>query len=153
VQWSDGRVQEPDPPTAAELETLALELAAGAAEVVRAGRAASFTVDAKSNDTDLVTEVDRASERWLVDTLAQRRPGDRVLGEEGGAQGSAASARVRWVIDPIDGTVNFVLGIPQYAVSVAAEVDGTVIAGAVRPSTPAVAVVPTCARRVSDRAG
>ncbi len=130
AEWSDGRVHEPDPPTASQLETLALELAAGAAEVVRAGRASSFRVDAKSNDTDLVTEVDRATERWLVDTIARRRPGDRVLGEEDGAQGSD-SARVRWVIDPIDGTVNFVLGIPQYAVSVAAEVDGTVMAGAV----------------------
>ena len=47
-----------------------------------------FRVDAKSNATDLVTEVDRASERWLVDTIAQRRPGDAVLGEEGGAHGT-----------------------------------------------------------------
>lgn len=129
--WSDGRVHDADPPLAADLETLARELATGAAEVVRAGRASGFRVDAKSNDTDLVTEVDRASERWLVATIAGRRPGDRVLGEEGGDHGTDTAARVRWVIDPIDGTVNFVLGIPQFAVSVAAEVDGVVVAGAV----------------------
>jgi myo-inositol-1(or 4)-monophosphatase len=116
-------------PSGAELEALAVELALGAAEVVRAGAAGRVEVDAKSTDTDLVTQVDRASERWLVDELARRRPADAVLGEEGG--GRPGSSGVRWVVDPIDGTVNFVLGLPHYAVSVAAEVDGAVVAGAV----------------------
>lgn len=113
----------------AELEAVAVELARGAARIARAGRDSTLSVDAKSTATDLVTEVDRRTERWLIDEIARLRPGDAVLGEEGGnRQGSTA---VRWVLDPIDGTVNFVLGLPQYAVSVAAEVDGRAVAGAV----------------------
>jgi myo-inositol-1(or 4)-monophosphatase len=114
------------------LAGLARDLATGAAEVVRAavgaGNAAS-AVSAKSTATDLVTEVDRASESWLVEQLCATRPDDAILGEEGGEREGRSA--VRWVLDPIDGTVNFVLGLPQYAVSVAAEVDGVVVAGAV----------------------
>jgi myo-inositol-1(or 4)-monophosphatase len=124
----------------AELESLAVELAEGAAQVVRDGRRRTLVVAAKSTDTDLVTEVDRDTERWLVEQLARRRPADSVLGEEGGEHGTSSEGTepgaVRWVLDPIDGTVNFVLDIPQYAVSVAAEVDGRVVAGAVcNPAT------------------
>jgi myo-inositol-1(or 4)-monophosphatase len=112
-----------------ELERLAVELAEGAARIVREHHAGGLSVSAKSTDTDLVTEVDRAIERWLVDQLAERRPDDAILGEEGG--GRPGTSGVRWLLDPIDGTVNFVLGIPSYAVSVAAEVNGAVVAGAV----------------------
>jgi myo-inositol-1(or 4)-monophosphatase len=118
--------RRPDP---AELEGLAVELAEGAAAVVRRLRNDHLAVSVKSTATDLVTEVDQATERWLIEQLAARRPGDAILGEEGG--GHRGSTGVRWLLDPIDGTVNFVLGIPHYAVSVAAEVDGTVVAGAV----------------------
>lgn len=113
-------------------------LAQGAAQVVRDGRGADVVRDgrncglevaAKSTPSDLVTEVDRRTERWLVAEIARYRPGDAVLGEEGGDH--AGTTGVRWVLDPIDGTVNFILGIPQYAVSVAVELDGEVVAGAV----------------------
>jgi myo-inositol-1(or 4)-monophosphatase len=114
----------------AELERLAIELATGAADVVRTARESPLSVSSKSTTTDLVTAADRESERWLVEQIARRRPADSVLGEEGGAHGTGGGA-VRWVIDPIDGTVNFVLGLPQYAVSVAAEAAGVVVAGAV----------------------
>jgi myo-inositol-1(or 4)-monophosphatase len=114
---------------AEDLERMAVDLAAGAASVVRDGRGAGLTVSTKSTETDLVTQVDRDTEQWLVETITGRRPDDAILGEEGGAR--AGSSGVRWLIDPIDGTVNFVLGIPFYAVSVAAEVDGEVVAGAV----------------------
>ncbi len=112
-----------------DLGRLAVELAEGAAALVRDVRGGDVAVAAKSTDTDLVTEVDKATERWLVDELATRRPHDAILGEEGG--GRLGTSGVRWLLDPIDGTVNFVLGIPQFAVSVAAEVDGVVVAGAV----------------------
>lgn len=122
---------------AAELDALAdlaVELAQGAAEVVRAGRAGAFAVDAKSTATDLVTAVDRRAEQWLVDGITRRRPDDAILAEEG--SGREGTSGVRWVLDPIDGTVNFVLGLPQYAVSVAVERDGVVVAGAVsNPAT------------------
>jgi len=125
---------DPAAPSPAALEALAVELAEGAAAVVNRLRSErvrehDLTVAVKSTATDLVTEVDRATERWLIDQLAARRPDDAVLGEEGGDH--AGNSRVRWVVDPIDGTVNFVLGIPHYAVSVAAELDGEVVAGAV----------------------
>ena len=123
-----------EPPSPTTLEELAVELAEGAARLVRDARRAgggtgALEVTAKSTATDLVTDVDRATERWLIGQLGEQRPSDAVLGEEGG--GRAGSSRVRWLLDPIDGTVNFVLGIPHFAVSVAAEVDGVVVAGAV----------------------
>lgn len=114
---------------AAELEHFAMQLASGAAEVIRDQRGQGMAVSAKSTATDLVTEVDRRIEQWLVGRIARLRPDDAVLGEEGG--GRPGSTAVRWVLDPIDGTVNFVLGLPQYAVSVAAEFEGAVVAGAV----------------------
>jgi myo-inositol-1(or 4)-monophosphatase len=117
-----------------ELERLAIELAEGAAGLVRTRTGSGLRIGAKSSATDLVTEVDRAAEEWLVEQLMARRPQDAVLGEEGG--GRAGTSGVRWVLDPIDGTVNFVLGLPAYAVSVAAEVNGQIVAGAVaNPAT------------------
>lgn len=95
-----------------------------------AGAARSGAVRAKSTPTDPVTIVDTESEALLRDRLAQLRPGDAVLGEESGGTVDAAGG-VTWVLDPIDGTVNFVYGIPAYAVSVAAQIDGVSVAGAV----------------------
>jgi myo-inositol-1(or 4)-monophosphatase len=112
-----------------ELECIAVQLATGAAAVVGGHGRGALAVSSKSTATDLVTEADRASERWLVRRIRALRPADAILGEEGAdADGTSG---VRWVLDPIDGTVNYVLGLPQYAVSVAAEVDGQVLAGAV----------------------
>jgi myo-inositol-1(or 4)-monophosphatase len=122
-------------PDHTELRRLAESLARGAGELtvrLRAGRS-DLGVDAKSTPTDVVTEVDRASERWLVEQLAQLRPDDAVLGEEGAAREGGSG--VRWVLDPIDGTVNFLYGLRPYAVSVAAEVDGVVVAGCVHDPT------------------
>ena len=116
-------------PQIAELEELAVRLAEGAATVVRESRRGAVQVAAKTTATDLVTEVDRAAERWLVERLRAERPGDGILGEEGGDR--SGSTGVRWIVDPIDGTVNFVLGLPGYAVSVAVEIRGEVVAGAV----------------------
>ena len=115
----------------AELLDLAVQIAreAGALASETAAHARE-QVATKSTDTDVVTEGDRAAERLIVDRLRAVRPDDAVLGEEGGAQGVSTSG-VRWLVDPIDGTVNYLYGIPQYAVSIAAEVDGEVVAGAV----------------------
>jgi myo-inositol-1(or 4)-monophosphatase len=84
-------------------------------------------VHAKSSPTDPVSEADVAAERALRAVLAKRRPGDAVLGEEGG-QAGAGETGLRWVVDPLDGTVNFLFGIPQWAVSVACEdASGTLV--------------------------
>jgi myo-inositol-1(or 4)-monophosphatase len=86
-------------------------------------------VTAKSSPTDLVSEADHAAERLIRERLRSARPDDGVLGEEGGdAEGTSG---LRWVVDPLDGTINFLFGIPQWAVSVACEdADGT-LAGVV----------------------
>jgi myo-inositol-1(or 4)-monophosphatase len=75
-------------------------------------------IRAKSGPTDLVSEADLAAEAAIRAVLAERRPGDAILGEEGGETGDGD---LRWVIDPLDGTINFLFGIPQFAVSVACE--------------------------------
>ena len=84
-------------------------------------------VQTKSSPTDVVTEMDRAAEELIRARLLAARPDDAILGEEGGETG--AGAEVRWIVDPLDGTVNYLYGLPDWAVSIAAEVDGVVTAG------------------------
>ncbi len=94
-------------------------------------------VDTKSSPTDVVTEMDRRSEALITGRIRAVRPGDTVLGEEGGQTSGNASGdhggpgRVRWVVDPLDGTVNYLYGLRDWAVSIAAEVDGIIVAGVV----------------------
>jgi myo-inositol-1(or 4)-monophosphatase len=83
--------------------------------------------------------MDRRSEALITERIRAVRPGDTVLGEEGGqtlggpdaSAGPGGASRVRWVVDPLDGTVNYLYGLPDWAVSIAAEVDGSVLAGVV----------------------
>jgi myo-inositol-1(or 4)-monophosphatase len=120
-----------------ELLAVAVDVARQAAALAVARRADGIgEVGTKSTATDLVTAADRAVERLIVELLRERRPGDEVLGEEygGGEHGGGPEVgpdRIRWVVDPIDGTVNYVYGLPHYAVSVAAEVRGEAVAGVV----------------------
>jgi myo-inositol-1(or 4)-monophosphatase len=113
-----------------ELAGIALDVAREAAELVR-GRAARgvAVADTKTSATDVVTEADRASETLIRRLLRERRPDDAFLGEEGVEE--TGTSGVRWIIDPIDGTVNFLYGLPAYAVSIAAERAGEVVAGVV----------------------
>jgi myo-inositol-1(or 4)-monophosphatase len=114
---------------------IAVDLARAASEMARRERDGGVgDVRSKSTETDLVTAADRAVERLIVDRLHALRPGDSVLGEESGAHGDGAvpATGVRWIVDPIDGTVNYVYGLPQYAVSIAAEVHGVATVGVVR---------------------
>ncbi|MGY4712671.1 inositol monophosphatase family protein [Mycolicibacterium sp. CBM1] len=124
-----------------ELRAVAEQLAAEAAAFVRRRRAEIFgdapessgpdLVRSKSTPTDPVTIVDTETEQLLRDRLAGLRPGESILGEEGGGPAGGRADAVRWVVDPIDGTVNFVYGIPAYAISVAAQIGGVSVAGAV----------------------
>jgi myo-inositol-1(or 4)-monophosphatase len=119
--------------------SIAERLATEAAEFVRRRRIEVFgdpqpnagpAVRAKSTPTDPVTVVDTETERLLRVRLAELRPGEHILGEEeGGSTGGREG--LTWVLDPIDGTVNFVYGIETYAVSVAVQCDGASLAGAV----------------------
>ncbi len=94
-------------------------------------------VQTKSSPTDIVTEMDRRSEALITSRIRTHRPADTVLGEEGGQTSGGPAGdgdqpgRVRWIVDPLDGTVNYLYGLRDWAVSIAAEVDGTVVAGVV----------------------
>jgi myo-inositol-1(or 4)-monophosphatase len=103
-----------------DLLALALDAAAAAAALIVDARPRD--IDTKSTPTDMVTEVDRAAEATITDRIRAVRPDDAVLGEEGALD--TGTSGVRWIIDPIDGTTNFLYRFPAYAVSIAAEVDG-----------------------------
>jgi myo-inositol-1(or 4)-monophosphatase len=101
--------------------------AAGAELIARFG-GVHEGVRAKSGPTDLVSDADLAAESAIRTVLAARRPGDAILGEEGGATGEGD---LRWVVDPLDGTINFLFGIPVFAVSIACEDDSGGVAAVV----------------------
>jgi len=105
--------------TPAQLEALAIAIAREAGEFARLRRIEGVAIAAtKSALADIVTEADREVEALVRRRLAEERPGDGFLGEETGAE--TGSTGVTWVVDPIDGTVNYAYGIPSYAVSIAA---------------------------------
>ncbi|RJQ82290.1 inositol monophosphatase [Pseudonocardiaceae bacterium YIM PH 21723] len=112
-----------------KVASTARQVAAEAAELVQRMRGEARLLDSKSSATDLVTEADQAAERLVRERLEQLRPGERVLGEELG--GDTGTDGVSWVVDPIDGTVNFVHGYPHFAVSLGYQVDGVSVAGAI----------------------
>ncbi|TDU86599.1 myo-inositol-1(or 4)-monophosphatase [Kribbella voronezhensis] len=115
---------------AQDLLKLATEVATEAARLIVERRRGTITVaDTKSTATDIVTAVDRESEELIRARVLQARPDDSFLGEEG--DDVNGSSGVRWVVDPIDGTVNYLYDIPTYAVSIAVEVDGQTVAGVV----------------------
>ena len=114
----------------AELLELAVTTAKEAAALVVTMRAAGVDVaGTKSSEIDVVTEADRAAETLARERLLAARPGDGLFGEEGSRV--AGTSGVRWIVDPIDGTVNYLYGLPAYAVSIAAEIDGTIEVGVV----------------------
>ncbi|MBI5160950.1 MAG: inositol monophosphatase [Micrococcales bacterium] len=124
-----------------ELVDLARSIAVEAGELAARRRAEGVEVAAqKSSATDVVTAADREVELLIRERLQAARPDDAILGEEGG--GLSGSSGLSWLVDPIDGTTNYLYGVPHYAVSVAV-VEGdpdpltwTALAGAVRnPAT------------------
>jgi myo-inositol-1(or 4)-monophosphatase len=114
------------PPDEQALLAVAREAArVGALELMSRFRRGATGVHSKSTPTDLASEADLAAERAIRELLARVRPGDAILAEEGGATGEGA---LRWVVDPLDGTINYLFGIPAFAVSVACEdVSGTLV--------------------------
>lgn len=117
--------------TTPSLTEIALEATAVGEQAIRAAvGSGDLDVRAKTSHRDLVTEADHASERAIIDYLREQRPDDAILAEESGEH--PGTSPVRWVIDPLDGTSNFVHGRPDFAVAVAAEVDEEYVAGAIR---------------------
>jgi myo-inositol-1(or 4)-monophosphatase len=108
---------------------VAIAAARRAGDLLRVRRGAARSVSAKSSPINLVTEIDRQAEALVVETIHARFPDHSILGEEGGAQ--MRSATHRWIIDPLDGTTNFVHGLPLFSVSIALEIEGRVAVGVV----------------------
>lgn len=114
-----------------ELRELATRLATEAGTIALEGRIATrrLTGGTKSSRTDIVTEFDRAAEAHIVAELRRVRPDDAIVGEEGTDQ--AGTSGVAWLIDPIDGTTNFVYDLPAWACSIGASIGGEMVVGAV----------------------
>src|SRR3954447_17736113 len=124
-----------DSPDANGLLELAVRLARDAAALIRE-RPTDLGADTKATPTDAVTVTDRASEQLILAGLAEVRPQDTVAAEESGTTSGTRTADdvaggVRWYVDPLDGTVNYLYELPHFAVSIAAEVDGEIVAGVV----------------------
>jgi myo-inositol-1(or 4)-monophosphatase len=120
-------------PEEEELLALAAEAAqmAGGLLLERARDGRERAVASKSTPTDPVSEADLASQQAIREILAERRPEDGFVGEEGGDERAGGKTGLDWVVDPLDGTVNFLFGIPQWSVSVAVRTREGVLAGAV----------------------
>ncbi|MEV7937888.1 MULTISPECIES: inositol monophosphatase family protein [unclassified Kitasatospora] len=120
----------PDDRLLDDLLEVALDAARQAGALLRDGRPADLGVaGTKSSPVDVVTEMDLASEKLVLELVTERRPEDGYLGEEGAER--PGTSGVRWVVDPLDGTVNYLYGLPSWAVSVAAELDGRAVVGVV----------------------
>lgn len=98
---------------------LAWRTAGSAARFLADERPVDLVVEAKSSPTDAVSEMDRAAERMIAEQVHRVRPDDGFLGEEGGER--AGTTGVRWIVDPLDGTVNYLFGLPLWGVSIGVE--------------------------------
>jgi myo-inositol-1(or 4)-monophosphatase len=109
--------------TLLELRAVAISAAREAGDLLAEGAGQVEVAATKSSPTDVVTEMDRRSEELIRSRILAARPADAILGEEGGLIGNTGDAPVLWVIDPLDGTVNYLYGLHDWAVSIAAEVE------------------------------
>lgn len=115
--------------TSAALESIAIDTAKRAALLVTQRFGNVTALHTKSSATDVVTQTDVDAEVLIRALLSAATPGCGFVGEEGGTTGT--DARLQWVVDPLDGTVNYLYGLPVFAVSIAAALDGEFVAGAV----------------------
>src|ERR1700759_645169 len=120
----------PDPE---ELLALAAETATATATMLaeEGARQRPEVVQTKSSLTDVVTAMDRRAEAMITERIRAVRPGDSILGEEGGENRGAGESGVRWIVDPLDGPVNYLYGLADWSVSIAAEAGGVIVAGVV----------------------
>jgi myo-inositol-1(or 4)-monophosphatase len=112
-----------------DLHSLALQAARAGAAAIAATVGAALNVQTKTGAEDLVTDADHAAERAILDVIQGARPADEIIAEESGMR--TGTSGVRWYVDPLDGTANFVKGDPNYAVSIAAYRDDTPVAGVI----------------------
>jgi len=117
-------------PSSAELVFVATQAALQAGELLKRGFGTSFVIESKPGKQNLVTEYDKASEKCIISSILNHFPNHSFLAEESGTTQNAESA-VLWIIDPLDGTVNFAHGIPMFSISIAAAINKEIVAGVV----------------------
>src|SRR5438445_12393896 len=114
-----------------DFRTVAVAAAQQAGKIIAEACGADYRVDYKEGAiTNMVTDVDRRSERAIVEILHAAFPGHRILAEEGG-EGLVRKSPYRWIVDPLDGTTNFAHGFPAFCVSIGLELEGRIILGVV----------------------
>jgi len=109
----------------------AMEAALQAGEILKSGFGTDYKISSKDSKNNLVTEYDHKSEKAIIEIIKSRFPDHKFLAEESGKSGAKGDNVVRWVIDPLDGTVNYAHSIPIFSVSVAAEFNGKILVGVV----------------------
>ncbi len=112
-----------------ELSLFAIDIAKQAGSLLRTGFGSHFQITAKAGKQNLVTEYDHASEKMIVSAISHHFPDHGLLAEEG--TDKKANSSVTWIIDPLDGTVNFAHGIPVFSISIAAAMNGSIVSGVV----------------------
>lgn len=106
-----------------QLELMALEIAHAAGDLLVDQRPSVMTVDTKTSETDVVTAMDKAAEAFIIEKIKAQRPNDLFIGEEGTVNNSDNPTNVKWIVDPIDGTVNYLHKHPIWSVSIGVKVD------------------------------
>jgi myo-inositol-1(or 4)-monophosphatase len=112
------------------LTLIAIEAALLAGELLRQGFGTHFSIASKAGKHNLVTEYDHRSEKTIIEFILKNVPGSHFLAEESGSTGTDTGG-VLWIIDPLDGTVNFAHQIPVFSVSIAAQVEGKIVSGVI----------------------
>lgn len=123
---------DPTTPDPTELRAIAVDVAVEAGRIIVEDRPLRLAVTTKSTETDVVTEMDQRAQDHIVAALAARRPEDGFVGEEVGGHRTGESG-ITWVVDPIDGTVNYLYSVPAYSVSIAAVVGDPLVPGRWQP--------------------
>ncbi|MGE5352383.1 MAG: inositol monophosphatase family protein [Acidobacteriota bacterium] len=108
-----------------------IAIAKEAGEIIRDGYRKNFTVEFKTNSSNLVTEIDKKSEQTIISFIKEKYPTHGIIAEESGAININKNAEYVWVIDPLDGTTNFAHGLPIFSVSVGLQKNGETICGIV----------------------
>jgi myo-inositol-1(or 4)-monophosphatase len=114
-----------------QITDLAIRTAKEAGEILREGFRTSFKVTSKSGKNNLVTEYDKRSEDHIINEIKREFPTHSFLAEESGKTGNIEKGKVLWVIDPLDGTVNYAHSLPIFSVSIAAVLDGEILCGVI----------------------
>jgi myo-inositol-1(or 4)-monophosphatase len=133
LELSEQMTTAPEQTLNEELLDVAVTAALAAAEILLARYGGHMEISRKTTPTDLVSDADRAAEDAVLTLLSERRPRDGVLSEEGGREDSDSG--IRWIVDPLDGTVNYLFRIPIWAVSIAAEDEKGTLVGVVHDPT------------------